>query len=289
MKFAQIRAFHAVAREGSFTGAANRLGLTQPAVTLQVRALEETYGLSLFHRRGRTIEPTDTGRELYALTLRLFEVMDEADDLLSAVAGMRAGRIRLGADGPHYVIGLIAGFREHYPQVRLTVSFGNSDTVRRSLLDYRTDVAVLARDDGDDRFIYLPFGSYPVVLIVGRDHPWAVRDSVALSELHGVPMIRREQGSATRESFETALKKSDVTPDFIMEIGSREAILEAVARNLGISVVVETELGVDARIKPLAIADIEIGTMEFVVCLRERRDSRIVKSFLDVARGLAPR
>ena len=100
MNHAQLRAFHAVASEGGFTAAANRLNLTQPAVTLQVKALEQAYGVDLFHRRGRRVELTDTGAALYTHTLRLFRLEEETDDLLSSVGGMRRGRLRVGADGP---------------------------------------------------------------------------------------------------------------------------------------------------------------------------------------------
>jgi aminoethylphosphonate catabolism LysR family transcriptional regulator len=287
MNHAQLRAFHAVASEGGFTAAANRLNLTQPAVTLQVKALEEAYGVDLFHRRGRRVELTDTGAALYAQTLRLFRLEEETDDLLSSVGGLRQGRLRVGADGPYHVIGAIAAFRAAYPGIRLSVSIGNSAVVRQSLLDYRTDVAVLAEDDGDDRFLSLPYGRHRVVAFVNTDHPWAGRKSVRLADMEGQAMIRRESGSATRRAFEAALANAGVAPDFVLDIGSREAVREAVAAGLGFSVVAAPEIGYDPRLVALEIKGARVETREYVVCLRERAETRAVSAFLATARTLA--
>ena len=130
MNAAQLRAFHAVAREGGFTAAAGSLGLTQPAVTVQVRALEETYGVELFYRqgrghwgrgrrgrghRGRGVRLTRTGEELFDLTRRIFLLEGEADDLLRAEAGLERGCVRIAADGPFHVIALIEAIGRDRP------------------------------------------------------------------------------------------------------------------------------------------------------------------------------
>lgn len=287
MNFAQLRAFHAVAGEGGFTTAARRLGLTQPAVTLQVRALEQAYGVNLFHRRGRRVELTDTGRQVFVLTRRLFTLADEAEDLLAAAAGLQRGRLNVGADGPYHVIRLLAAFRQSHPGVELSVAFGNSEDVRAGLLDYRTDAAVLAELDDDGRFFSVPIGRYPVVVLVPSSHAWAGRRSLRLKELHRQPMIRREQGSATRKAFEAALAQHGVGPDFILEIGSREAVHEAVANGMAISVVMAPEIGHDDRLRPIRIADAEISIWESAVCLAERRETRVVAAFLAIAEALA--
>ncbi len=280
---AQLRAFHAVARAGGFTAAARRLKLTQPAVTQQVRALEEAHGVDLFHRRGRQVELTDTGAALHAITRRIFELEDEAAHLLASVGGMQRGRLRVGADGPYHVIGIIAAFRRRFPGVQISVTIGNSQAMRESLLDYRADVAVLAEDDGDERFLAVAYGRHPVVVFVDRDHPWAGRRSIRLAELDGQPMVRREEGSSTQRAFDRALAAAGVRPDFVMEIGSREAVHEAVAAGLGCGVVLAAELGRDDRLRAIAIADADIATREYVVCLRERRDARAVAAFLALA------
>ena len=283
MNHAQIRAFHAVATEGSFTKAARFLGVSQPAVTIQVRALEEFYGVNLLHRIGQRVTLTDLGEGLIEYTRRIFDLEQEADELLTAARELRGGHLKAGADGPYFVMGLLASFIARYPGVRVTVAMGNSQSVLRDLVEYRTDVAVVARIDDDRRFYAKPYSRQPVVVFVSRDHDWAKRRSITLAELEGQPMVLREEGSSTRQIFEEALRKAAVTPRVIMEIGSREALHEAVAAGLGIGVVTESELGQDDRLVTLKLSDVTLEASEFVVCLKERATVRTVQAFFDLA------
>ena len=283
MNHAQIRAFHAVATEGSFTKAARLLGVSQPAVTIQVRALEDFYGVNLLHRTGQRVTLTDLGEGLLDCTRRIFDLEQDADELLTAARELRGGHLRAGADGPYFVMGLLASFVGCYPGVRVTMAMGNSQSVLRDLVEYRTDVAVVARIDDDRRFYAKPYSRQPVVVFVSRDHDWAKRRSITLAELEGQPMVLREEGSSTRQIFEEALRKAAVTPRVIMEIGSREALHEAVAAGLGIGVVTESELGQDDRLVTLKLSDVTLEASEFVVCLKERATVRTVQAFFDLA------
>ncbi|MDP6709503.1 MAG: LysR substrate-binding domain-containing protein [Alphaproteobacteria bacterium] len=287
MNQAQIRAFHAVATEGGFSAAARHLGLTQPAVTLQVKALEARHGVSLFHRRGRKVGLTDAGRQLFGLTRRLLALEGEAEELLSAIGQLRRGRLKVAADGPYHVIEILAAYHEQLPGVHVTVDIANSDALRRSLLAYECDVAVLAGASDDAAFHELPFRRHPLVLFVARDHPWGRRRRVRLAELQAAPMVLREEGSATRRIFEAALAAAGVTADAVLEIGSREAVHEAVAAGLGIGVVAAPELGRDERLHSIEIADRKIESWEYVAALSERHGSPFIATFLDVAADLA--
>ncbi len=283
MNQAHIRAFHSVATEGSFTKAARLLGVSQPAVTIQVRALEEFYGVNLLHRTGQRVTLTGLGEGLLDHTRRIFDLEQEADELLTAARELRGGHLKAGADGPYFVMGLLASFVGRYPGVRVTVAMGNSQSVLRDLVEYRTDVAVVARIDDDRRFYAKPYSRQPVVVFIARDHAWAKRRSIELAELEGQPMVLREEGSSTRQILEEALKRAKVSPRVVMEIGSREALLEAVAAGLGIGVVTESELGQDERLKTLKISDVTLEAREFVVCLKERATVRTVQAFFDLA------
>jgi LysR family transcriptional regulator, low CO2-responsive transcriptional regulator len=119
-----------------------------------------------------------------------------------------------------------------------------------------------------------------------RDHPWARRSSIGIGEFAGQRMILRETGSTNRRAFERALAAAGVAPDIVMELGSREAVWHAVARNIGIGIVSEREIIPHDSIRILPIADADIHTDEHVVCLAERRDSRLVAAFLAVAEAL---
>ena len=278
-----MRAFHAVATEGSFTKAARLLGVSQPAITIQVKALEDTYGAILLHRTGQRVVLTDLGDDLLVITRRIFDLDQEAEELLSAARELRGGHLRAGADGPYFVMGVLAAFIERYPGVRVTVAMGNSQSVLRDLVDYSTDVAVVARIDDARRFHAAPYIRQSVVVFVPKTHEWGKRCGIRLAELEGQPMILREQGSCTRQILEDALTKAGITPRVVMEIGSREALHEAVAAGLGIGVVEVAELGTDDRLTTLEVTDVRLEATEYVVCLKERRSLRTVQAFFDLA------
>lgn len=282
MNYARLKAFHAVTSEGSFTKAARLLGVSQPAVSFQVKALEEAYGVTLFDRRGRRVVPTELGSTLLGLTRRLFSVEEEVREVLAAAQELKHGRLRLGADGPYHVTRLLAAFSRRYPGLSVSLAIGNSDEVLQHLVDYRTDVAVLARLEDDPRLHAISLGRHRLVVFVRRSHPWARRNSVRLQDLEGQRMVLREVGSVTRRVFEEGLDKAGVTPRVVMEIESREAVREVVAAGLGIGVVSEAEFGGDRRLKALPVSDVRLENSEYVVCLKDRRKLRVVSAFLDI-------
>jgi len=280
LNFAQLRAFHAVAETGSFTAASEKLCVTQPAVTLQVKALQQGHGLTLLYRRGRNIQLTEVGKELYTFTQRLFSVVRETDEYLSSIDSLEQGHCTVGADSPSHVMNLVAEFRRAYPGVTVSVALGNTEEVRDSILGYQSDVAVVSQIEPHPRIARMPLFASPLVILVAKRHPWASRRSITMRELDGATMVRREPGSVTRSRFEQALRESQIRPGFQLEVDTREAVLEAVAQNIGISAVQESEIGQDVRLHCLAISDKHIRIEEYVVFLKERESSRIVSAFI---------
>lgn len=282
ISYAHLRAFHAVASEGGFTRGAARLNVSQPTLSGQVRALEERYGVRLFERRGRGVEPTDLGRSLLDVTRALFAREAEAEQLLSAARGLASGQLRVGADAPYHVIPLLAAFNRRYPGVRLSITFGNSERVLHDLLERRSDVAVLPDIAADERVHAVPFRTDRLIAFVDRGHPWAGRRSVRLGELDGQRLVLREAGSTTRAVFERALRAAGHAPGEVLEIGSREAAREAVAAGLGIGIVFESEFGRDDRLHRLSLRDAALEAVEYAACLQERRPVRAVRAFFDL-------
>jgi LysR family transcriptional regulator, low CO2-responsive transcriptional regulator len=277
LNHAQLKAFHAVAEEGGFSAAARRLGVTQPAVTVQVKALEAHYQVELFYRRSRKAILTALGLELHELTRRMFALERQADALLQVEGGLERGRLDIAADGPFRIMPLIRAIRGQLPGLRVTVRTGNSAFVRRALLDYEAELGVLSEDATDERFTVLSSNRHAVVLMIPTGHPWARRSRVEIVELQGEPMILRERGSATRRRFEDALAQAGVAPEIVLEIGSRESVREAVAAGLGLGVIQEPELRDDPRIATATIGGAEITAGEFIICLAERRPSRVLE------------
>jgi aminoethylphosphonate catabolism LysR family transcriptional regulator len=288
MNYAQLRAFHAVASAGGYLRAAEMLHVTQPTLSGQVKALEETYGVRLFQRRGRGVEPTDLGRRLLQVTRRFFDLEAEAEQLLSGARSLTGGQLRVGADAPYHVVPLLGVFSRRHPGVQLALSFGNSEKVLQDLFARRSEVAVLADLPEDPRLYALPLHKDRIVAFVARGHPWARRRSIRLDELAGRRLILREPGSTTRAIFEAALATHGIEPGSVLEIGSREAVREAAAAGLGIGVVFESEFGRDQRLHALTFRDAPLEATEYAACLDDRRAVRVVRAFFDLLRESLP-
>ncbi len=285
MRLTQLRSFHAVASAGGFTKAAEQAHVSQPTITTQVRSLEDSYRIELFHRHGRRVRTTELGERLLQISRQIFSLEAEARQLLADAGELRSGHLRVAAVGPYHVTKMLALYNRQYPGITVSVSTGNSQDVLDRLLDYRADVGVLAQFSRDRRFVALPYSEHPVVLLVPAGHRLGKRRSIRTAELQGEPLIMREQGSTTRKAFEAALKAANVEPKIVMEIGSREIIREAVLQGIGLAAVSEVEVVPGPGLHTVRLADADARTYAHVVCLGERREMRMVRSFFDVLKG----
>lgn len=287
MNYAQLRAFHAVAAAGSFTKAADALHVTQPTLSAQVKALEESHGVELFERQGRGIAATELGRRLLEITRRYFNLEDEAEELLAATRGLTRGHLRVGADAPYHVMGALAAFNRRYPKLTLSLAIGNSAELLQDLIEHRSDVAILADVPGDSRLHALPLRRDRLIGFIPKAHALAGKSRIDAARLAEHRLVLREPGSTTRHLFETAMARAGHPLGEVLEIGSREAVREAVAAGLGIGIVSESEFGQDPRLWPLALGGIDVAMTEYVVCLAERRELRLVKAFLEIVAATA--
>jgi len=282
MNHSQLRAFHAVAQENSFTKAAAALQVSQPTLSGHVKALEDGYGVTLFQRGGRQVEMTEFGKSLFAVTQRYFASEIEALQLLSTAKGLLRGRLRIGADSPYHVVPLIAAFSHRFPAVQRSIFFGNSKEVLSNLYARKSDIAILPEIEADDRLHIIPFRHDRLVIFTHRGHAWSRRKSICLHEVCDQTMIMREQGSSTRSMFEKALTENNITPKNTLEMGSREAVREAVAAGLGIGVVCDSEFGHDTRLHKLPVRDTKLSVVEYITCLTESRNDAVVTTFFDI-------
>jgi LysR family transcriptional regulator, low CO2-responsive transcriptional regulator len=283
----QLRAFHLVAESGSFSAAARASGLSQPNLSSQVTALEQAYGVRLFDRRGRSVLPTETGRQLHGITTRLFAVQDEARALLAGEQAPTRGHLRIAADSAHHVVPIMAALRNRTEGLTFALSIDNSAVVLERLLRHEADVAVMAKSVSDPRLHAMRLRTDRVVLFVPTRHALARRRRVSLSALAGQSLVLRERGSITREVLEQAMAAADVRPDAIVEVQTREGVREAVAAGFGIGAVFASELGEDRRFRRILVTDTDLNVAEYAVCLQERRRVALVRAFMDEATGLA--
>lgn len=286
MNHSQLRAFHRVASEGSFTRAARALRVSQPTLSAQVKALEESFGVRLFDRHGRRIALTPLGQDLLAITEQIFALEEEAEALLAGIRDPARGALTIGADSPHHAMTLLAGLKAGHGGLTLSVSVGSAASVLRDLRDYRCDVAVLSNPPEAPDLKIVPFRRDRLVAIVPVGDQ-AEEGPVPLSLLLERPLIIREAGSVTRDVLETAAAARRLTFRPSMEIGSREAVREAVAAGLGVGVVFESEFGRDAGLRKVKIAGADLTVRYAVVCLEARRRLANIRAAMTVAEGLA--
>ena len=281
MSTARYRAFISVAQQGSLSAAARSLGVSQPTVSSQIATLERQSQIELFHRQGYRMTLTSAGHKLMALAQKLLALESETEFFLRDSGQLNQGELKIGAVGPFHVIEMVASYRARHPQLQLSIRMGNSQQVLQDLENYTTDVSVLAGLYDRPELLAREYARHAIILFAHVDHPLARREQIEIHELQGQPLLLREQGSTTRSALEKALREAGIEPRTSLEIGSREAIREAVARGLGVGTVSEAEFIADPRFKPIRIAGDPARTTTYVYCMKERSESLLVRSFLN--------
>lgn len=279
MSHAQLKAFHAVARTGSFSRAAESMGLSQPAISDHVRKLEEAHGVQLFRRLARGVELTELGRRLFALTERLFETEAEVDELLSRARGLREGTLLIGADAAVHVLPLLARFRARYPAISLKLTGGNTASLMAQLEGFAIDFAVLAELPATPALRSRPLSESHLIAFAATGF---AQTSISVTELASHPLVLREEGSLTRRLIEQEFAKRGLRPRNVLEIEGREAAAEAVARGLGLGIVSQSEFVASANLVALEFSDWHAPMREWLVCLESRAGLHILRALLDL-------
>lgn len=287
MKYVQLRAFHHVALAGGFSRAAENLGLTQPALSDQVLKLEQEYDVLLFNRHKKQITLTEAGDKLLEITLPLFEIEARALEFLTESRGKTSGRLRIIADSAYHVTEVLGLFRANYPDVRITLSSGNSADVMAALESYRADIGVLSSVTASVRADQVSLGTTPIIAFCARGKFGFSGRSASLRELSKHPLVLREKGSKTRQTLEAEAQRQGVTLNLAIEAEGREAVREIVAAGAGIGFVSNAEYGHDQRLVKIPITGTAIPMEETVVALQQRREVRVIRAFMALARDFA--
>lgn len=287
MRYVQLRAFHYVAISGGFSRAAEALCLTQPAISDQVRKLEEQYDVILFNRHKKQVSLTRAGQQLLEISRRLFEVEKQALELLSESRALRSESLRVVADSAHHMLHILGRFRERYPGIAMVVSSGNSEEVIAQLYDYEAEVGILGEVPVSRDFEIIKLSSTPLIAFTNKEHPLSRRKAITLAELSEQLLVLREHGSKTRQSIEAAARARGLALNPAIEAEGREAVREIVATGGGVGVVSAAEFGQDPRLVPIRLSDSEVLMDEALVCLRERAAGKVIRAFFETAREVA--
>lgn len=269
--------FRAVAKQLSFRKAAEELFLTQPAVSLQIKALEEDVGVQLFERAASHISLTGAGEVLLKYAERVHGLMSEAAQEIAALSGDQSGQLGLGASTTiaQYVLpGLLSIFLKQHPRVVLSLTSGNTEHVIVALQNHTIALGLIEGPARGRTVRTEPFLTDELILIVPSAHEWSERSSISRAELITAPLLLRERGSGTRQVIESALERSGMRSSVLhsaMELDSTESIKSAVEAGLGVGFVSRWALAKDTRfgqsIKTVAVQDLKIERPFLIVRL----------------------
>lgn len=283
MRHSQLRAFHHVALLGGFSRAARALHLTQPAVSEQVRKLEQDHDILLFRREGKQIALTPQGEELLRLTKGYFETEAQIGEYLSDSGAAVEGELRIIADSALHITALLGPFRKKHPNITILLRAGNTEDVLEELRSYNAEIGVIGSLPPGRDMTGLNLGATGITAFAARGFLPSGRPSLSLADLPGLPLVFREAGSKTRQKIEAEARGRGVTlkPAIIAE--GREAVRELVASGAGIGFVSEAEFGHDSRLVKIRLEDAGLTMSESIVSLSQRQDVRVIRAFMEFA------
>lgn len=283
--YQHLRSFHAIATDGGVSRAARRLNVSQPTLSQQLKALEERHGVTLFESRKVPLTLTAAGRELFALTQKLFAVASDISDMLDATSGVDAGMLRLGADNPYYAAKVVSLLHQRFPRTQVQVRMGNASDVMKWLSDAHVDAALASEPALQGAFSYEPLGCDQLMCGLPRLHSMTKLDSIPLRAFARETLLLREATSKTRALIERALDDSSVEPRRVIELHSRETIREGIALGMGIGVFYNTECPPDERIvyRPLQAGTQDYQLHSYLVCQSQRRRDPLMRELRLIA------
>ena len=285
----QLATFRVVAKHCSFVRAAEELHFSQPAVSAQIRQLEQSLGVKLFDQIGRKTHLTQAGEELYNYSLKIFSVIDETLDTLDALRSPHYGRLSVGADttvGSYVIPGWLGQFHQIYPEVDISLEVLNRAALIDALVNNRIDLAVIGNVPDDIPVVIEPFARNELVLIASSSHRLAGLPEIPLAELAKEHFLLREVGSGTRAALEGVFHDAALPLLISMQVGNNSAIKQGVAAGLGVALISRVALDMELETKRLVILDVEgfpIIRQWRIVHLKEKNLSattRAFKSFL---------
>ena len=286
----QLRTFKTVADLASFSLAAQRLDISQPSVSYQVKELEETLGLPLLDRLGKRVQLTEAGQLVYGYARRMLDVLDEAALAVEEMRGMKRGTLRVGASttvGIYLLPAALGAFKKLHPQLVISLEIGTRARVQEQVLRNELDLAVVGPALNDPELAITPFLSDELVVVAPSNHPMAGKKDLGLKELAAQPFVMREAASGSRWSLEKAARKAGARLQVAMELGSNGAIKHAVESGLGLAVISRYACALEfssGRLVELDVRGFPIRRDWHIVHLKRRKLPSSVSSFIEFLR-----
>ncbi|GAB0056135.1 HTH-type transcriptional regulator CysL [Candidatus Magnetaquicoccaceae bacterium FCR-1] len=263
----RVLVFHTVSKHLSFTRAAEELELTQPAVTFQIRQLEEHFNTRLFERQHNRISMTDAGRLFYLYASRILDLYQETEKRLNEVTGLSRGMIRLGATttpGGYLLPGILCGYREVYPGVKVRLSLHNTCTVVQKVRDTTIDIGMVEGPVHQSGIEVIPCLEDELVVILAPGHPLAAEENIPLERLLAYPFVSREEGSGTRAVIAAFLEQTGLQLGqlkTVLEVDTAEAAKCAVEHGIGFSLISRLSVRKEELLHALVIRRLHEGRL----------------------------
>ena len=280
----QLQVFEAVARQLSYTRAAEELHLTQPAVSMQVKQLESSVGLSLFEQLGKRVFMTQAGETMLRHAQTIMRHLATAREEMDELKGVDSGRLRIAVASTvnYFATRLLATFARLHPSVQITLDVTNRETLLQKLEDNQPDVVLMGKPPKDLDLDADAFMDNPLIMIARPDHPLSKHRSIALKELTEETFVVREPGSGTRIAMERFFDQKSFAPSATIEMTGNETIKQSVDAGLGLAIVsvhtVELELALERLIR-LDIRGMPIMRRWYVGHRRGKRLSPTAQAF----------
>lgn len=282
----QLQVFEVAARHGSYTRAAEELFLTQPTVSMQIKHLTKAIGMPLFEQVGKRLFLTQAGHELFATCQEIFGRISQFEMSVADLKGLKQGYLKITVvTTAKYVIPRLLGpFCQRYPGVEISLKVTNHSGVLERLSENKDDLYILSQVPDEPDVKAHPFLANPLVVLANHDHPLANEKNIPIQKLAEQPFITRESGSGTRGYVQKLFDEHKITPKVKMELSSNEAIKQAIAGGLGISILSRHTIALEGASGQIAVLDVEnfpIPCNWYVIHLAGKQLSVVAQAFLE--------
>ncbi len=282
----QLRLFEAVSRLGSYTRAAEELFITQPAVSIQIKRLESQVGLALFEQVGKKTFPTAAGKTMYEASLDILQRVDQLKNSIEELKGTVKGSLQLSVvtTAKYFLPNLLGAFLQKYPDVEPKLKFTNRARVIDRLMNNEDDFVIMGQIPKDDNLVAHPFLNNILGIVAPANHPWVNKKNITIEELANQRFLNRETGSGTQSVFNQILKEHGIKIEPYMELGSSEALKQAVMAGLGIAFLSLHSVQLERDVNKLVVLDVvgfPLKRRWYAVHLKGKKLSLVGRTFLD--------
>ena len=288
--FRQLQVFNEVCDLRSYSRAAEEMSLTQPAVSLQIRQLEELIGQPLFDYVGKKLYMTEAAEALQLASRDIFGRLENLDMQLSDMLGSLQGQLKLAVESSakYFVPHLFAAFKRQHPEVNLQLTVVNRAQAVRRLSDNRDDLVIMSMVPQDMGLEFLPFLNNPIVAVAPAEHPLCMQGPLRLQDLEPYTLLMREQGSGTRMACEEYFKEKRVHFNQTLEVSSNESQRECAVAGLGVALLTRHAVSLELAtglLRELPVDELPLYRSWCVVQAKDKRLSPVAHAFLGFIRS----